>query len=114
LVRTIQTDTQDAISAMERSTQGVVEGARLADSAGVAITDISKISQELANIILEISQTTRGQADQAQIVSQAIKYILSMTERTTLGTRETASSTEQLSTLAQELKKSVARFKVTA
>jgi twitching motility protein PilJ len=114
LVRTIQTDTQDAVSAMERSTQGVVEGARLTDAAGVAITDVSNVSQELANIILEIAHTTRGQVEQAQVVSQAIKHMLNLTERTTIGTRETSSSTEQLSVLAQELKKSVARFKVTA
>ena len=114
LVRTIQTDTQDAVSAMERSTQGVVEGAKLADAAGVAITDISKVSQELAEIILDIARTTRGQADQAQTVAQAIKDILSITERTTMGTRESSQSTEELAALAQELKKSVARFKVNA
>ena len=34
LVRTIQTDTQDAVAAMEKSTQGVVEGAKLSDAAG--------------------------------------------------------------------------------
>jgi twitching motility protein PilJ len=114
LVRTIQTDTQDAVSAMERSTQGVVQGAKLADAAGVAITDISKVSQELAEIILDIARTTRGQADQAQTVAQAIKQILSITERTTAGTRETSQSTEELAALATELKKSVSRFKVTA
>jgi twitching motility protein PilJ len=114
LVRTIQTDTQDAVSAMERSTQGVVEGAKLADAAGVAITDISKVSQELAEIILDIARTTRGQADQAQIVATAIKDILNITERTTAGTRETSQSTEELAKLALELKQSVARFKVTA
>lgn len=114
LVRTIQTDTQDAVSAMEKSTQGVVEGAKLADAAGIAITDISKVSQELANIMLEISHTTRGQANQAQIVSAAIKHILTLTERTTLGTQDTSQSTDELSTLARALKTSVARFKVTA
>jgi twitching motility protein PilJ len=114
LVRTIQTDTQDAVSAMERSTQGVVEGAKLADAAGVAITDISKVSQELAEIILDIARTTRGQADQAQTVALAIKQILSITERTSAGTRESSQSTEELAALALELKKSVSRFKVSA
>ncbi|MBW8897492.1 MAG: methyl-accepting chemotaxis protein, partial [Massilia sp.] len=32
LVRTIQTDTHDAVAAMEKSTQGVVEGAKLSDA----------------------------------------------------------------------------------
>jgi twitching motility protein PilJ len=90
----------------------VVEGAKLADTAGVAITDISKISQELAEIILDIAKTTRGQADQAQTVAQAITQILSVTKKTTAGTRESAQSTEELAALARELKQSVSRFKV--
>jgi twitching motility protein PilJ len=114
LVRTIQTDTQDAVVAMERSTQGVVEGARLTDAAGAAITDVSQVSQELAQIILSIANSTRGQADQAQTVAQAMTKILSVTEQTSSGTRDTAQSTEALAVLANELKKSVARFKVVA
>jgi len=34
LVKAIQTDTQDAVAAMERSTQGVVEGSKLSDQCG--------------------------------------------------------------------------------
>ena len=68
----------------------------------------------MAEIILDIARTTRGQADQAQIVATAIKDILSITEKTTAGTRETSQSTEDLAKLALELKQSVARFKVTA
>ena len=36
LIRAIQADTHDAVVAMERSTQGVVEGTRLSDEAGRA------------------------------------------------------------------------------
>ena len=42
LVKTIQTDTQDAVGAMERSTQGVVEGTRLSDAAGTALGEIDR------------------------------------------------------------------------
>src|SRR5262249_16918461 len=40
LIRTIQTDTQDAVAAMEKSTQGVVQGAQLSDEAGRALVGI--------------------------------------------------------------------------
>ena len=112
LVRTIQTDTQDAVAAMERSTLGVVEGARLSDAAGSAITDVSTVSKELAEIILDIARTTRGQAEQAQVVAQSIGRILTVTEQTSRGTQQTANSTNQLAALAEELRQSVARFKV--
>ncbi|HRM62491.1 MAG TPA: methyl-accepting chemotaxis protein, partial [Acidovorax temperans] len=58
LVKAIQTDTQDAVAAMERSTQGVVEGARLSDSAGTALTEIDRVSRRLAELIEQISSST--------------------------------------------------------
>src|SRR6202008_4756511 len=48
LVKAIQTDTQDAGAAMERSTQGVVEGAKLSDNAGTELSEIDRVSRRLA------------------------------------------------------------------
>jgi twitching motility protein PilJ len=59
LVKAIQTDTQDAVAAMERSTQGVVEGARLSDSAGTALSEIDSVSRRLAELIEQISTPHR-------------------------------------------------------
>jgi len=112
LVRTIQTDTHDAVAAMEKSTQGVVEGARLSDAAGSALNDISQVSNRLAELISGISLATGMQATSANGVAQNIQHILSVTEQTQNGTQQTAQSIHQLSVLAQELKNSVSRFRV--
>jgi twitching motility protein PilJ len=112
LVRTIQTDTQDAVAAMEKSTQGVVEGAKLSDAAGRALSNIGRVSRQLAELIEQISQNTSVQARSAGGVAQSIQHILTVNEETSLGTQKTADSISQLSALAQELKSSVARFKV--
>ena len=48
IVKTIQADTQDAVAAMEKTTVGVVEGAKLSDAAGQALTEIGEVSRELA------------------------------------------------------------------
>ncbi|HET7774522.1 MAG TPA: methyl-accepting chemotaxis protein [Burkholderiaceae bacterium] len=114
LVRTIQTDTQDAVAAMEKSTQGVVEGAKLSDAAGHALQDIGQVSKELAELITDISRSTEQQAVQAAGVSQSITKILAVTEQTSKGTQQTAGSIGQLSELALQLKNSVSRFKTTA
>ena len=114
LVRTIQTDTHDAVAAMEKSTQGVVEGARLSDAAGAALSDISGVSNRLAELIQEISFATELQATSANGVAHNIGHILSVTEHTQNGTMQTAESIRHLSMLAQELKNSVARFRVVA
>ncbi|MDB5838131.1 MAG: pilJ [Herminiimonas sp.] len=114
LVRTIQTDTHDAVAAMEKSTQGVVEGAKLSDAAGAALSDIRRVSNQLAELIQGISSATGLQATSASGVAQNIQNILSVTEQTQEGTQQTARSIRELSRLAEELKNSVSRFRVTA
>ncbi len=114
LVRTIQTDTHDAVAAMEKSTQGVVEGAKLSDAAGAALSDIRRVSNQLAELIQGISSATEQQATSANGVAQNIQNILTVTEQTQEGTQQTAHSIRELSKLAEELKNSVSRFRVAA
>ena len=112
LVKAIQTDTQDAVAAMERSTQGVVEGARLSDSAGTALTEIDRVSRRLAELIEQISSSTSREAVLANEVADNIQHIFAVTEQTGEGTRTTAQQVSELSHMAEELRQSVARFKI--
>ena len=112
LVKAIQTDTQDAVAAMERSTQGVVEGARLSDSAGTALSEIDRVSRRLAELIEQISSSTSREADLANGVADSIQHIFAVTEQTEEGTRTTAHKVRELSHMAEELRQSVARFKI--
>ena len=112
IVKTIQTDTQGAVSAMEESTRGVVEGAKLSDAAGQALAEIGDVSQNLAQLIESISDATRTQADSATSVAGKMQDILRVTEQTTAGTQKTAIAVGELAGLATELKGSVAGFKV--
>ena len=112
LVKAIQTDTQDAVGAMERSTQGVVEGARLSDTAGTALSEIDRVSRRLAELIEQISQSASREADSANVVAANIQHIFAVTEQTGEGTRTTAQQVRELSRMAEELRQSVARFKI--
>ena len=112
LVKTIQTDTADAVVAMERSTQGVVVGAKLSDNAGTALTEIDRVSRQLAELIEAISAQARQEAENATVVAQNIQHIFAVTEQTGEGTRSTAQLVRQLSRTAEELRQSVARFKI--
>jgi twitching motility protein PilJ len=112
IVKTIQTDTHDAVAAMEYSTQGVVEGAKLSDAAGQALNEISSVSQDLARLIEAISSDTQEQAEIATKVADSMQDILRITGQTTTSTQETAVSIGELTELAVELKGSVSGFKV--
>lgn len=112
LVKAIQTDTQDAIGAMERSTQGVVEGAKLSDTAGTALTEIDRVSRRVADLIEQISSSASREAGLANVVADNIQHIFAVTEQTGEGTRVTANQVRELSRMAEELRQSVSRFKI--
>ncbi len=112
IVKTIQADTQDAVAAMEKSTMGVVEGAKLSDAAGQALSEIDHVTKNLAQLIQTISQATHTQANATNKVAQNMQDILEITRQTTRGTQQAAGSIRDLASVAQELKSSVSGFKL--
>jgi len=112
IVKTIQADTQDAVAAMEKSTTGVVEGAKLSDAAGQALTEIDSVTKNLASLIQKISTDTQAQAASANKVARNMQDILEINRQTTAGTQQTASSIKELAEVASDLKASVSGFKL--
>lgn len=112
IVRAIQADTQEAVRAMENSTQGVVDGARLSDAAAQALAEIASESTELAALIEQMAGATQSEASHAVGVAESMRRILDVTDRSAAGTRQTAVAIGDLASLATELKGSVAGFKV--
>lgn len=112
LVKTIQSDTQDAVAAMEKSTLGVVEGAKLSEVAGQSLKEIEQVSNQLAALISSISVSTQVQTEMADEVANVMQDIMGISEQTTEGTRLTSDSAAKLTSLAAGLKDSVAGFKL--
>jgi twitching motility protein PilJ len=112
IVKAIQADTQEAVYAMERSTQGVVEGAKASDAAGRALSDIGAVSKDLAELIEGIAATTRAQAEAVDRASRNMSDILDITRLTTEGTQQTAETVSELAESADVLKASVSGFKI--
>ena len=112
LVKTIQSDTNEAVSSMEASTTNVVSGAKMAEDAGGALIEIENVSDELAELITGISDSANKQASVAMDVSNTMNVIQEITLQTSEGTEETSASIGNLSELANELRKSVAGFKL--
>lgn len=112
IVKTIQTDTHGAVMAMEKSTEGVVDGARVADAAGQALSEIESVTNNLARLIQSISTATSAQSESATTVANNMQMIQEITTQTTEGTQLTAASVGELTALAEELRNSVAGFKL--
>ncbi len=114
LVKTIQTDTNEAVISMEKSTSGVVAGTQLAQGAGKALEEIESVSGNLARLIGDITEAANQQTMMANTVSSTMKMIQDVTTQTSQGTKQAAASIGELTGMAGELRKSVAGFKLPA
>ena len=112
LVQTIQSDTNEAVSSMEQTTAEVVAGARLAEDAGLALGEIEKVSNDLADLIQNISQAARQQSNAATNITATMSVIQEITTQTSDGANQTAESIGNLAQLAADLRRSVADFKL--
>lgn len=112
LIRNIRGDAQDTIIAMERSTAGVVEGARRANTTGSALEEIETVSKRLAQLVIRITEATHKQTRVSNKVAKSMEDILSITRQTSRGTQQNADSIKQITEHVTDLKSSVASFKV--
>jgi len=112
LVKTIQTDTNEAVISMEQSTSGVVSGAKMAEESGEALAEIESVSNRLAELIEAISGNASQQSKAATNISDTMNVIQEITTQTSAGTNETAASIGNLAELANDLRKSVSGFRL--
>jgi len=112
LVKTIQTDTNEAVISMEQTTSEVVGGAKRAQDAGVALEEIENVSTNLAELIQAISNAARQQAASAGHVSNTMNVIQEITAQTVHGSEQTAASIGNLAGIASEMQTSVEGFKL--
>jgi twitching motility protein PilJ len=112
LVRTIQADTNEAVSSMEVSTTGVVEGANLAENAGEALHEIENVSGYIADLTRRIADSAQQQSKEAARINTTVSAVQEITSRNVEGTRSTAKAVDLLADLAVELQRSVAGFRL--
>ena len=103
---------RSAVSSMEQTTSEVVAGARLAEDAGLALGEIEKVSNDLADLIQNISEAARQQSAAATNISATMNVIQEITTQTSAGASQTAESIGNLAQLAADLRRSVADFKL--
>ncbi len=112
LVKTIQTDTNEAVISMEQTTSQVVGGAKRAQDAGVALEKIENVSSTLASLIQNISNASGQQSSSASNVANTMQRIQEITAKTTESTERTAASIGMLARMANEMRESVEGFKL--
>lgn len=113
LIKSIQKETSEALTAMEVGMKEVRGGSHLATQASNALQDISKAVRQSSELIEEISAASEEQARVTSNVAGAMQTISSITLETSAGAHETAQTIEGMVGLADRLNKSISQFKVT-
>jgi twitching motility protein PilJ len=112
LVKTIQSETNEAVGAMEKGIQEVIEGSKLASQAGQALGEIESVSNKLADLIQSISTTSKQQAHASEGVSKSMAEISEITQQTAAGTKQATEAVNALAGLAERLRASVVSFRL--
>ncbi len=110
LVNTIQSDTNEAVVSMERSTTDVVSGALLAENAGSALDEIEKVSNQIASLVQNISGSARTQATAAADMTRNMGVLQEISSQTADGSNATSTAIGKLAEMATDLRRSVAGF----
>ena len=112
LVRTIQTDTNEAVVSMERSTTDVVGGALLAENAGAALEEIEQVSNQIASLVQNISGSARQQTGAAQNIARNMQVLKEISVQTADSTNATSAAIAKLAELSAGLRKAAAGFRL--
>jgi twitching motility protein PilJ len=112
LVKTIQSDTNEAVISMERSTTDVVGGALLAENAGAALDEIESVSNQIANLVQNISRSARDQAIAAADITRNMNVLREVSEQSADATGATSQSIGKLADLSTQLRNSAAGFRL--
>lgn len=112
LVRTIQTDTNEAVVSMERSTTDVVGGALLAENAGAALEEIEQVSNQIASLVQNISSSSRQQSGAAQNIARNMQVLKEISSQTADSTSATSQAIAKLAELSSALRTSVSGFRL--
>ena len=112
LTQMIQSETKDVVASMEETIHEVVVGSTLADKAGQTLIEIESVSTRLAELIQSISESAKRQAHSSDDISKAMGNISKVTELVQTGAKRAADSVKMLVELSDELRGSVAPFKL--
>jgi twitching motility protein PilJ len=112
LVKVIQTETQDAVVAMEHETQAVEAGSASALRTGEVFNEISGIAQRSSELAQTIASAAVNQTASTDQVGRSIKDFAGGAAATQKATDSARVTVEDMAKLAEGLTSSVAQFKL--
>ncbi|MBI3651547.1 MAG: PAS domain S-box protein [Acidobacteria bacterium] len=112
LIKGVQQETTEALSAMENGMREVTYGKDVAEQARDSLKDISSAISKSSDLIEEISTAADEQARVTMNLASAMQTISSITIETSAGAHETAQTIRGMVMLSEQLNDAISKFKV--
>lgn len=112
VIEEVLSETGLAIHEMEDGVVKVQEGSRLAEAAGASIRQIMVSTDQVGNMVTDISSAIREQTMAAQDIAKNVEHVAQMTDEAIAIADANANSATALQNLSRDLNAAVARFRV--
>ncbi|QHF44128.1 methyl-accepting chemotaxis protein [Pseudomonas sp. S35] len=112
MILTIQTSSTDAVTSMNQTSHQAGKTLALAQSAGLALAEITESIEHINDRNVQIATASEEQSQVARQVDANLVSIRDLSIQSAAGSRQTSVASAELSSLAVELSRLVAKFKV--
>ncbi|MDV5050529.1 MULTISPECIES: methyl-accepting chemotaxis protein [Vibrio] len=112
MINQLQSDAQDAVSAMEAGKAVTIEGVASTDEAVEVLVNISERITDISDRNTQVATATEEQSTVVHTINQNIEEINAINEMTTATAEELADASRDLQALSSRLDKMVGSFKL--
>lgn len=112
MIKTIQTDTHEAVNSINRGNSEVLSGKELAAKAGKSLEEIISSSNNVLSSITQVAAASEEQSTSAEQISKNIESINAVTQQSAAGVQQIARAAEDLNSLTHNLENLVSQFKI--
>lgn len=112
MILSIQRNTQDAVTSMQKGKQEVSKGAEIAGKSAEAISNINSLMSKLKEMITQIATASEEQSQVSEEISLSSEEIIKAQDTAQAGSKQVIASSEELAHMAIDLSNMVKAFKI--
>jgi methyl-accepting chemotaxis protein len=112
MIESIQTETRNAVQAIELGNHDVEAGVEKTTASGTALKEIIEMSEQVGDMISQIATAATQQSSATEQVNNNVSQISSLTQGSSLAAEQTAKACAELSAMAVDLQTLVNQFKL--
>jgi len=112
MIKGIQSETQEAVVAMNKGTEEVQSGIELADKAGESLQQILASTRDLMDMINQIAAASEEQSSTSEQISKNVVSISKVTAESAHRIEDVAHTADELAKMTEQLSMLMKQFKI--